>query len=73
MNTKLEKAFALRYLISALADIHQPMRTISRVTVKHPEGDHGGELFPIDFTQRIKNLKLFWDAAAGRILPYDRV
>ena len=73
IDTKLEKAFAMRYLIGAIGDIHQPMRTISRVSPQHPEGDHGGELFPLDFTQKVKNLKLLWDAAMGRILPYDRV
>ena len=73
MDTKLEKSFALRMLIAGIANIHQPMRTIARVSPKYPSGDHGGELFSIDFTQRIKNLKLLWDAAMGRILPYDRV
>ena len=73
VDTKLEKAFALRYLLGAIGDIHQPMRTITRITPKHLSGDHGGELFPVDFTQKVKNLKLLWDAAMGRILPYDRV
>lgn len=72
MDTKLEKAFAFRYLLGAIGDIHQPMRTISRVTPNRPFGDHGGELFPVDFTQKIKNLKLLWDAGMGRLLPYDR-
>lgn len=73
VDTRLEKAFAMRYLLGALGDIHQPMRTISRITKQHPAGDHGGELFPVDFTQKVKNLKLLWDAAMGRILPYTRV
>lgn len=72
IDTKLEKAFNFRLLLAALANIHQPMRTISRITPQHPTGDKGGELFPIDFTQKVKNLKLLWDAAMGRILPYDR-
>lgn len=73
MDSKLEKAFAIRYLIGLLGDIHQPMRTIARVTPQYPFGDHGGELFLVDYTQKIKNLKLLWDAAMGRLLPYDRV
>ena len=73
VDTRLEKAFAMRYLLGALGDIHQPMRTISRISPNHLEGDHGGELFPIVFTGKVKNLKALWDAAMGRLLPYERV
>jgi len=73
MDQKLEKAFAMRMLLGLIGEIHQPMRMITRVTPKHPGGDHGGELFPVEFTQKARNLKLLWDTAIGRILPYKRV
>lgn len=73
MDGKLEKAFAMRMLIGLLGEIHQPMRTITRISKSHPGGDHGGELFPVEFTQKAKNLKLLWDSAMGRVLPYERV
>lgn len=73
MDHKLEKGFAMRMLLGLIAEIHQPMRTITRITHQHPGGDHGGELFPVEFTQKARNLKSLWDASMGRILPYTRV
>ena len=73
MDMTLEKGLALRYLLGAIGDIHQPMRAITRVNAQYPDGDRGGEKFPVDFTQKVKNLKLLWDTGMGRLLPYVRV
>jgi hypothetical protein len=73
MDMTLEKGLALRYLLGAIGDIHQPMRTITHVSKNYPDGDRGGELFPVDFTQKVRNLKLLWDSGMGRLMPYFRV
>lgn len=73
MDQRLEKAFAMRMLLGLMGEIHQPMRMITRVTPNYLGGDHGGELFPIEFTQKTRNLKSLWDTAMGRILSYKRV
>lgn len=61
----------LGYLIHLVGDMHQPLHCTTRYSTKHPDGDAGGNLFPID-TEKAKNLHSFWDAAAGSF-DFDKV
>lgn len=60
------RAFALGVLIHTLGDIHQPLHTVARFTRQHPQGDRGGNDFPLAAGQgRATNLHLLWDQGVG--------
>ncbi|MBI9034010.1 MAG: S1/P1 nuclease [Bacteroidales bacterium] len=63
-------AMALRFLIHTVGDIHQPMHNTSRVAEDTPNGDRGGNAYPIDSIRfgfyngkpsYITNLHKLWD------------
>lgn len=58
----------LGFLFHLVGDAHQPMHATTRYTVKQPEGDAGGNGFPVQMPAetRIKNLHSYWDSAAGQ-------
>jgi hypothetical protein len=58
------KAYALAYLIHLIGDIHQPLHCATRYTERHPQGDAGGNFFPLRNAPRAK-LHSYWDAAGG--------
>lgn len=58
-----EKAIALAYVTHLIGDAHQPLHCISRFSAAFPQGDRGGNLFPIN-TPDADNLHLYWDQAA---------
>lgn len=59
-----EQALFFRFLIHFIGDIHQPLHAATRVTAALPQGDAGGNLYPIHY-HSIKNLHKFWDRGAG--------
>ena len=61
----------LGYLVHLVGDMHQPLHCTTRFSKSHPDGDQGGNLFPID-TPRARNLHSFWDAAAG-LFDFEKV
>lgn len=71
-----ERAFALRFLIHLVGDVHQPLHATSRETDALPQGDRGGNDFPIlppDGAERgPKNLHSLWDGGAGLLQNYPR-
>lgn len=73
-QAKDDKAEALRYLMHLTGDLHQPLHVVDRVTPDHPQGDRGGNLFPINWSLDFKenNLHAFWDSAAGEFAPIGR-
>lgn len=73
MDTHLEKGFAMRMFLGLFGELHQPMKTIARITKGRLKGDHGGELFPISFSNKINNLKALWDSGMGKFEEYKRV
>jgi S1/P1 Nuclease len=44
-----QKAEALRYVMHLSGDLHQPLHCVSQITTQNPDGDHGGNLFPIQW------------------------
>lgn len=62
------RAFALRVLMHAVGDIHQPLHTVSRYTPRHPQGDRGGNDFPVVsgvVGGRDDTLHILWDRGLG--------
>lgn len=64
------KAEALRFVIHFVADAHQPLHAVSRVTRRHPHGDEGGNLFRIEDRTTPGdlqyNLHKYWDDGMER-------
>ncbi|HEX4953183.1 MAG TPA: S1/P1 nuclease [Thermoanaerobaculia bacterium] len=42
-----ERALDLAWLIHLVGDVHQPLHVSNRLTASEPEGDRGGNLFPL--------------------------
>jgi hypothetical protein len=74
-ESRLDKAFAMRVLMHVIADIHQPLHTISFYAKRFPHGDKGGNLYRIRLGRRHMNLHHFWDDAGGLLSTYslDRI
>jgi hypothetical protein len=72
--TQDAKAEALRYVMHLTGDLHQPLHCVDRVTDENPDGDRGGNLFPITWSSNFKsnNLHSYWDSAAGEFAFIQR-
>lgn len=53
---------ALRLLLHYAGDIHQPLHGTARVDHAYPDGDRGGNSFPITPVDGAKNLHAAWDS-----------
>ncbi|MGH9942540.1 MAG: S1/P1 nuclease [Pyrinomonadaceae bacterium] len=60
-------AEAFGYLAHLVGDVHQPLHAATRYTKERPNGDAGGNGFPITppVAKGPENLHAYWDAAAG--------
>jgi hypothetical protein len=62
-----ERARALAFLEHIAGDLHQPLHTVSRLSINYPDGDRGGNLYliknPADGA--LINLHRYWDSGAG--------
>ena len=64
------KAEALRFVIHFVGDVHQPLHAASRVTRDLPQGDNGGNAFPLEDPAGADpkyNLHKYWDAGMERL------
>jgi hypothetical protein len=59
-----ERAVQLAWLLHLAGDIHQPLHASARITPGHPEGDRGGNLFPLEGVS--SNLHGWWDSGLSR-------
>lgn len=59
----LGKSIAMRNLIHFVGDIHQPLHTTGQFSASLPDGDEGGNLFPIKRypNKHWNNLHFVWD------------
>ncbi|TNV78122.1 hypothetical protein FGO68_gene14425 [Halteria grandinella] len=69
------RSYALRLLIHYLGDVHQPLHCSSRVDKSFPEGDKGGNMFPLPNHYESDDLHAVWDSVLynyhGRyVLPF---
>lgn len=53
---------ALRLLIHYTGDVHQPLHGTARVDHEYPQGDRGGNSFPLPTKDQVSNLHAAWDA-----------
>lgn len=67
-STVPEKGLSLRILIHVVGDIHQPLHAATLVSDKHPQGDLGGNLFPLAKNPIGNNLHQYWDNGGGVLL-----
>jgi hypothetical protein len=63
-----DKGLALRIVIHTVGDIHQPLHTTAMVSHDLPEGDLGGNLFPLGTNPIGPNLHTYWDNGAGILI-----
>lgn len=53
------RAMQLGWILHLVGDIHQPLHTAARVTPNHPDGDAGGNSFPLE--GEFSQLHSYWD------------
>lgn len=63
--TAFDKGLSLRILSHVVADIHQPMHAVSRVSKVYPEGDAGGTLLSLPDNPIAESLHSYWDEGGG--------
>lgn len=68
-----EKAVSLRVLTHVVGDIHQPLHTVAQVSSSLPNGDLGGNLFPLGKNPIGKNLHEYWDNGGGVLLGQSKL
>ncbi|MDR3492294.1 MAG: S1/P1 nuclease [Gammaproteobacteria bacterium] len=59
-----EHARFLAFLVHIVADIHQPLHTVARITAAYPSGDKGGNLYIIKYPAQnphVMPLHKLWD------------
>lgn len=56
----------LRLLIHYVGDIHQPLHTVTRYTQDMPQGDRGGNSFPLEKHGSVDELHALWDSAVDQ-------
>jgi hypothetical protein len=66
-NEQFEKSFLLRFLVHVIGDIHQPLHSSSLVNDIFPNGDLGGNLFKINYSQNIDELHKLFDSGADKL------
>ncbi|HVV67560.1 MAG TPA: S1/P1 nuclease [Gammaproteobacteria bacterium] len=66
-----QKARSLAYVLHLVGDAHQPLHCINRISRQFPQGDRGGNLFPIQ-DNRVTNLHAFWDEGAIWLVPLSQ-
>lgn len=52
----------MRLLIHYAGDVHQPLHATSRIDKNYPKGDFGGNIFPLEEYEGVKELHASWDA-----------
>jgi S1/P1 Nuclease len=65
ITAPLETSLSLRFLIHFLGDLHQPLHATNMWSNVFPNGDLGGNLFPINFNADINELHALWDSCMG--------
>lgn len=59
------RGVALRFFIHFVGDLHQPLHVSTRCSEAHPQGDNGGNFFPLK-GDRYGNLHAVWDSVGGK-------
>ena len=54
-------SIAMRFLIHYVGDMHQPLHDETRIDKQYPDGDRGGNDFPLPYHYGAKELHAVWD------------
>jgi len=54
-------SMALRLFIHLMGDLHQPLHNMNRVDKEYPEGDAGGNDYPLPYHYDVDELHALWD------------
>lgn len=54
-----------------VGDIHQPLHASTRVDSQYPNGDRGGNSFPVASKDGIKELHAVWDSILYEFSGYE--
>ena len=61
-----DRARFLSFLTHIVGDLHQPLHTVTLFSKAHPDGDKGGNLYRIQFSDNKKmNMHSLWDSGVG--------
>jgi hypothetical protein len=61
------RARHLAWILHLVGDVHQPLHTAARVTPNHPNGDAGGNSFPL--VPPLSPLHTYWDRIIDTAIP----
>ena len=64
---------ALRLMIHYVGDIHQPLHATSRVNKEYPQGDRGGNSFPLPKKDGANELHAVWDSVSYEWTGYPKL
>lgn len=67
-TSDFDKGFNLRILFHVVGDLHQPLHAVSQFSAAHPNGDMGGNLFPLKANSIAHNLHAYWDRGGGAFI-----
>jgi len=68
LKNQFEKSMMARYLIHVVGDVHQPLHASSFFDdEKFKNGDEGGNLFLINYSENITNLHKLFDSGIGSL------
>lgn len=65
-STDLDKARQLRFIVHVCGDLHQPLHAASLFSSQFPNGDRGGNSYPIAGVSWTNELHAFMDGGAGQ-------
>jgi acid phosphatase len=68
-GTNDQRAMDLAWTLHLVGDIHQPLHDSGRASSAHPQGDQGGNLFPLGTGQKPPKLHSFWDGIIDSSIP----
>jgi hypothetical protein len=60
-----ERARFLAFFTHIVADLHQPLHTVSRISQLHPDGDRGGNDYYVFYKNKRTNMHHVWDVGVG--------
>ena len=65
-STLLDKSRQLRFMVHFIGDVHQPLHAASYFSEQFPDGDAGGNAWPIAGVTYATELHAFMDSGAGQ-------
>ena len=64
---------AMRLFIHYVGDVHQPLHASTRLDKEYPEGDKGGNAFPIPSMHSLNELHAVWDSVIFEFNYYPKL